>query len=120
MFIKIIQYRGNQPSLKIMQEVEGYVVMFALQHRLPGLEPEDVAQELRLHLWRRLPSYDPRKASPKSWARTVLWRKVIDLSAPISGHTRSRREPLDAHEREVFEDPDEYGPPFGQEEMEPS
>jgi RNA polymerase sigma factor (sigma-70 family) len=62
-----------------------------------GMEKEDVAQELRLHLWNKLHNYDPRKKGLRTWAQQVMRNKLIDMS-------RKKKEILDSPKREEYPD----------------
>lgn len=59
-----------------------------------GLEFDDIAQELRFHLWKNLNSWH-NKSSLRTWADRVLRNKLIDLS-------RTKRELLDSSLREYM------------------
>ena len=60
-----------------MKLLEGYVHMVAKQYYIPGLEYEDLCQELRMQLWRKLHKYNPKKAGIKAWALRVLKNKAF-------------------------------------------
>jgi RNA polymerase sigma factor (sigma-70 family) len=40
---------------------------------------EDLAQEFRLHIWKNIKNYDPRKASFSTWCGTVIKNKIISM-----------------------------------------
>ncbi len=65
-----------------------------------GMDKEDVAQELRMHLWNKLHLYHPGKAGLRTWAQRVMRMKLIDMS---QGPKRSRREILDSDRRAFIE-----------------
>ena len=56
--------------------------------RLPGLELEDLEQELMLHAHRRLSSYDPRCAYLWTYADRVLSNFVANLSEAARATSR--------------------------------
>ena len=61
-----------------MQQLDPIIVYESCDTNLPFYSKEDVAQELRLHLWQVLPSWDGR-ASLKTWAKKVIKNKIKDL-----------------------------------------
>ena len=58
---------------------EKYILYRAYQCKVPLIPPEDVAQELRITLWKALDKYDKGKAKEVTYAITVLNNKIIDL-----------------------------------------
>jgi RNA polymerase sigma factor (sigma-70 family) len=71
-----------------MQQSELYISWFCRNYFIPNWEMDDLAQELRLHLWKKLDRYDPAKSTFKSWSKRILRNKVIDLirTANKQGH----------------------------------
>jgi DNA-directed RNA polymerase specialized sigma24 family protein len=61
-----------------------------------GMGKDDVAQELRLHLWRKLHLYHPGKAGLRTWAQRVMRMRLIDMS-------RKKKEILDSDRRAHIE-----------------
>lgn len=57
-----------------------------------GMSKEDVAQELRVQLWRKLHLYNPYKSSIKTWGWRVMRMRLIDMS-------RKKKELLDSDRR---------------------
>jgi RNA polymerase sigma factor (sigma-70 family) len=55
-----------------------------------GLEWEDIAQEIFLHLCKVVPKYDPSKASPRTFVLRVATNKIIDLRRHVSAHKRDQ------------------------------
>lgn len=45
-----------------------------------GMSSEDVAQELRIHLWNKIDRYNPNKKSLRTWAQQVMRMRLIDMS----------------------------------------
>ncbi len=67
----------------MMQQAEVHISFLATQYRgLNGMDADDIAQELRLRLWKVLPKYNPNNGSGnyRNWMITTLNRKVIDMS----------------------------------------
>jgi DNA-directed RNA polymerase specialized sigma24 family protein len=56
--------------------------------RLPGLELEDLEQELMLHAHRRLTSYDPNRADLWTYADRVLSNFVMNLAKAAGAPSR--------------------------------
>ncbi len=53
----------------------------AKTYKISGLEWEDVAQELNIHIWLNRDKYNPgRKASVKTFIQRVLMNKLRDLA----------------------------------------
>jgi len=53
----------------------------AKTYKIPGLDWEDIAQELNIHLWLKRDKYNPgRKASPKTFVQRILTNKLRDLA----------------------------------------
>lgn len=55
------------------------IVAKAKKYLIPGLDWDDVAQELRITLWRKLPQYKPSRASERTFADRIMQRRLIDL-----------------------------------------
>lgn len=87
-------------AMLAMEIIEDLVLMMSNQYRINGLDVNDVAQELRLHIWRKLDKYDPNKASFKTWARRVMRNKLTDLA----GRKESYKDMLDGPERSLYDE----------------
>ena len=59
------------------------------QWQVKGYTPEDLAQEVRLQLWRKLPLYNPTKASLRTWANRVIKNRIRNL---MKASGRQKRE----------------------------
>lgn len=57
-----------------------------------GMPPEDVRQELRLQLFRKMHLYNPNKKALRTWAQQVMRNRLTDMNRYI---TRPHRIPLD-------------------------
>jgi RNA polymerase sigma factor (sigma-70 family) len=64
-----------------------------------GMPPEDVRQELRIQLWRKIHLYNPHKKALRTWAQQVMRNRLIDMS-------RKKKELLDSTERDFITDPE--------------
>lgn len=77
-----LEYRQDGGySTKIMQALEPIVKKLCKQdsNQVTGLTHEDLAQELRLHLWQYIPQYDPKMTSLNTWGYMVLNRKISNM-----------------------------------------
>ena len=63
-----------------LEVLEPVTIYYSKKYRIWGLDWEDVAQEVRIHLWRKLKYYDITKSALKTWATKVIRNKIIDLS----------------------------------------
>jgi DNA-directed RNA polymerase specialized sigma24 family protein len=72
-------HRSNNLSHRAMDELEKMISLFVKNNSISGFDDDDLAQELRIHLWNRLPSYDPTKSGLRTWSKHLLDRKIIDL-----------------------------------------
>lgn len=62
-----------------------------------GMPPEDVRQELRIQVWRKIHLYNPKKKALRTWAQQVMRNRLIDMS-------RKKKELLDSKDRFNMED----------------
>ena len=60
-----------------------------------GLDKDDLAQELRFHLWKILSKYNPDLSKIESWGNVVIQRKIWNLTNP----SKYKRDQLDANGR---------------------
>ena len=49
------------------------------RYYIPGYDYEDLLQEMRMQIWRKLDRYDPEKATIITWAKPVIVNKLIEL-----------------------------------------
>jgi len=56
-----------------------------------GMDPDDIAQELALDLWRRRGAFDPSRASFRTFADRVIAHRIATLAAPTV-HRANERE----------------------------
>lgn len=76
------------------QDFESNIVAKAKTNYVPGMDWEDVAQELRIHLWLKRDKYKTgRGASVKTYTMRVLGNKIIDLKRQANRKKRT----LDTH-----------------------
>jgi len=72
-----------------MNYLERDIILLASTKQIIGIDPEDVAQEIRLHIWNKLPLYLP-KAKLRTWFYCVARRRIKDLM--VSENARYKRE----------------------------
>jgi len=81
--IKIEWHKATFPNyaLMVMDYFEPYIMLSCIQYqwRLPGYDLNDLAQELRLALWKSLKRYDFRKTSLRTWGNLVIKRKINNI-----------------------------------------
>ena len=70
---------GLDWRMRALFSLEPDIRMFARGWKIPGLEEQDIEQELRIHLYNKLPKYNPYKSQLRTWASTVMRNRRIDL-----------------------------------------
>jgi len=63
-----------------LQQFEPTLIKLAKTYKIPPLEWEDIAQELRLHLWLKEKNRKKSIKDYNNWAYIVCRRKLIDLA----------------------------------------
>ena len=63
-----------------LQQFEPTLIKLAKTYKIPPLEWEDIAQELRIQLWLKREKYNPKKATYENWAYIVCRKKIVDLA----------------------------------------
>jgi RNA polymerase sigma factor (sigma-70 family) len=54
---------------------------FATKHHIENYEIDDLKQELRMQLYKKLGNYDPNYGvSPRTWASIVMANRIKDLA----------------------------------------
>lgn len=69
------------------------IVAKAKTYSIPGMDWEDIAQELRLALWLNLPKFQPGKASERTFANRIMENKIKDLAK----FTNRKKRWIDSH-----------------------
>lgn len=64
---------------RAMQLLDKDIVAMSRQFAIWGHTKEEVAQELRWHVFRKIEQYDPKKASIRTWGVSICRRRLIDL-----------------------------------------
>ncbi len=71
------------------QKYERDILWKAQTARIPGLEWQDVVQELDIALWKNLPKFQSRNgANERTFVITVLRNKLLDLVKSINRKKR--------------------------------
>lgn len=80
---------------RIPPSSELYLIFKASQlsrrHAIWGLDRKDIEQEFRLDLLRRLPAYDPEKASPETFCSRLIAHRIAELTRPSLASIAGRR-----------------------------
>lgn len=84
-------------SVILLNELEPRIQYYSSVWHIRKFQPEDVAQELRSHLWQRLNQnkYDSAKSAITTWGNFVIRNKLFDLTHP----KRNKKDLLDADGR---------------------
>lgn len=83
------------------------LILALIKRRLPQLhqhERDDVAQDLRLHLWLVLPQHDPRRGSIGAFARACLLHAITDMSRRNHRQISESLLPVELTERTITPD----------------
>jgi DNA-directed RNA polymerase specialized sigma24 family protein len=70
------------PHSRVSRNISIRATRLARSGAVPGMEPEDVAQELRLHLLRRESRFRPERGQYDTFADRVLTNRAATLAAP--------------------------------------
>jgi len=62
-----------------LKEFDSIIINEARKWRIPGLSWEDIAQEVRIHLWQKENLHDVAKSSYKTWANKVMRNCICNL-----------------------------------------
>jgi RNA polymerase sigma factor (sigma-70 family) len=77
----VVKVKGYEetPEEEFMKAIEGYVIATSNRYWIEGFDADDLAQELRMHLWRKMHLYNPRKGTIETWAYKVMVNRARDL-----------------------------------------
>lgn len=71
-------------TLKILEEhqkqAEKIIKYLSRRYKIGYLEPEDIQQELRIHLLKKYNLFNPKKSSFKTFAYYIFINKIRDLN----------------------------------------
>jgi RNA polymerase sigma factor (sigma-70 family) len=94
---------------RILKHIRHTAKRLARQGRMPGMDADDIAQDLFLDLWRRRAAFDPSRASFVTFADRVIAHRVASLLCSTA-RLRAERQHLsldegdDGAERPVLAD----------------
>ncbi len=83
-----IQYEENDYTSRFMALMEYDIVCISCRNKLPNMQPDDIAQELRFRLFTQIGKYNKDKASFRTWAITVLRNHLINLNTSLNRDKR--------------------------------
>ncbi|MGE3718077.1 MAG: hypothetical protein AB7G07_06745 [Bauldia sp.] len=69
---------------RVMASIRFHARQLQRRMAVPGMERPDYEQDLLLDLLRRLPSYDPTKASIRTFADRLIGHRIASLTAPTT------------------------------------
>ena len=64
--------------LKLLAEIEPIIKAESYKYHIPGMEPDDIQQEIRLRLWLKYSTFKGR-SSFKTWANKVIKNCIKNL-----------------------------------------
>lgn len=87
---------GNPAALRTLVERFGAAVL-AVTTRCCGsaADAEDVTQEVFLEIWNRARSFDPKRASARTWVMTISRSRALDRARSIASEVRRRESAAD-------------------------
>ncbi len=77
-----------------LEQFESTIIKLAKTYHIPPLEWEDIAQELRIHLWLKRDKFDSQKREYKNWAYIVCRNKIRDLARYYQRKKRDSRKDI--------------------------
>lgn len=89
-------YNDNSYTERALALLEKDICYLARSNWGYGMPQEDIAQELRMHLFNKLHKYHPGKKALRTWAQQVMRNRLIDMS-------RKKKEALDSENRFRFD-----------------
>ena len=78
------------PTTRISRNIRIRAARLARSGAVPGLDAEDIEQELRLDLIRRAPNFDPAKSSFDTFADRVVANRVATLASATAAMRTER------------------------------
>jgi len=99
----IIKIKGysEEPEEAAMKVLEGYIIGASNRYHVEGFDAEDVAQELRLHVWKKMHLYNPTIGTIETWGYRVITNRVRDLARrkdPLCGPHSSYEDMIENEE----------------------
>jgi len=73
--------RGKMETWKdiALKEIEDIIIKQSNQQRIKGLDSDDIAQEVRFHIYNKLNKFNPYKGRLIKWSYIVIKYKIISL-----------------------------------------
>lgn len=88
------RYDGIDP--RVLRHIRATARRLARQHAVPGMDAQDLEQDLVLDLWCRMEAFDPARASFRTFAHRVIAHRVATLTSPTARRAAERATvPLD-------------------------
>jgi RNA polymerase sigma factor (sigma-70 family) len=76
------QHPITDPHSRVSRNIKARAARLARSRAVPGMTAEDIAQELREHLWRRDGAFDPARGSYDTFADRVIANRIASLANP--------------------------------------
>ena len=87
--IRIRWFITDMPFMEAAMSVaEWDVFQLAIRYKIKGYDAADIAQELRFQLWKKLPLYDPTRASLRTFCNRVMKNHLKNLNKASRRHKR--------------------------------
>lgn len=61
------------------RDFEQTIIKISHTSHIEGLEPDDIAQELRIAVWKSQSKYDPHKSSPQTFFNRIVKNTLTNL-----------------------------------------
>lgn len=82
------RYDGIDP--RVLKHIRATARRLAHQHAVPGMDAQDLEQDLVLDLWCRMEAFDPARASVRTFAHRVIAHRVASLTCPTARRRAER------------------------------
>lgn len=79
LLLAVARDRDREAFARLYDWFAPRIKSYLLRTGLPADRAEDLAQEVMLTVWRRAPTFDPRKATASTWIFTIARNRRIDL-----------------------------------------
>lgn len=89
------RYDGLDPE--VVRNIRATARRLARQRAVPGMDAEDLEQDLVLDLWRRQDAFNPERASFRTFAARVVANRVANLTAGTA-RLRAERRTVSLHD----------------------
>lgn len=76
---RLKNYPEGNYSCQALALLEPDISRMVAQFHIRGLTADDLAQELRFQLWRKIEKYHPEKAGIRTWGVRVMRNYITDL-----------------------------------------